>query len=466
MEKESADYILRLTPSPETQILYNNLIARAKAETGFDGITSLFDSLDGLVLTANYSQGAALQNIIQNKYHPTIITESPGWFVKNKGIKGSATFKMDSNFNPFDGGEYKFKANDNAFGCYLNSNVREVKGLISNLDSNSAGYELRTHPNGCISQQGNSVSQSCNAVDCTGGFSTRRTPNGDNSPYKNGKQRMILVNDSVTVTPNKTFKLFCRDIGGTYSLNSLARMAFYWFGSSNVDAQKLERIVIEEYLKPIGAALTKRVIFDGNSFFDSMTMPTKVMDLLWANGIECTSLFNSVFGIPITTMITNAPTKIDAFKEDYFDKEVFLFWELNNSMRGATADVDTVFNNLKTYFDARRAAGLNMPIVCNTCPPYASTNTVSGIYPSKRDNQSDIYDATKINGKIRSGLATLGVQACSDENYDTIMLDSLGVAGVGELNTTYFQPDGHMTTVGYNYVAQNHLFPKALTYLS
>lgn len=451
--------------------LINNLLIRLKNETGNDGITSQFNSLDVLYLFPEHKSVAGY-NILQNKYNATIMTDYAASHTYLKGFKGNGTtFKMDSHFNPFDGiGTYKFKNNDNSFGCYINTNTREVKGLLSNMDASQNGYELRTHPLCCVSYNGNATGMTSLAVDNTGMFVSRRTPDNHTNAWKNCKTSVVDNISTVTATVNKSFKMFTRDIGGTYTLYSLNRLAYVFYGNSNVNLDKLNDAIIEEYLKPIGAALTKRVVFDGNSFFSQQTMPAKVMDLLWANGIQCTSHFNAVYGIPITTMITNAPTKVDAYQKTYYDKQIFLFWELTNSMKGTSANVNTTFNNLKTYFDARHSAGWNCDIVCGVCPPFAS-DLSTGINPSKRDNESDLLDTTRINGKIRWGKSVLGIQYVSDEgsgspiNYDPVYKDALGVAGIGEKNTTYFAPDGHMTTVGYNYWATNHLYPQCYTVL-
>lgn len=449
-----------------------NLIKRLKREKGVDGITSQWDSLDDLHLPGATKVVYAL-NIRNAGFGNWTYSVDTGTYTAFKGYKGNGTStRVDSGFNPFDGGTYKFKTNDNCFGAYINTNTREVKGIISNVDGSQNGYEIRTHTNNAVSVNGNTTNTTSLAVDSTGFHASKRTPANSTNAYKNAKTSNADNSSAVTSTVNKTFKLFCRDIGGAYSLFTLNRVACVYFGSSNIDIQKLERAIIEEYLKPVGAALIKRVIFDGNSFFQQVTMPTKVMDLLWANGVECTSHFNAVFGITIDTMISSAPVKVDAYKEGYFTREVFLFWELTNSMKGASADVSVVFNKLKTYFDARRAAGLTMPIVCGVCPPFASTDVVNGIYPTKRDNEADLFDETRINGKIRNGLATLGIETASDMgsgtplNYDPVFKDSMGVAGVGELDTTYFAADGHMTTTGYNYWGQNHLYPQASYYLN
>lgn len=447
--------------------LITNLFLRLKREKGTDGVTSQWDSLDVLNLIAAHSQVVGLMNIKTSAFG-NITMNVAGSYTVDKGLKGNgSSTRGDTNFNPFDGGAYKFTLDDNSFGVYMNTNTKEIKGLVSNLDGSSNGYELRTHTLQAVAINGGTTANNTLYVDATGMISTRRVPGTNQfAVYKNHKTD-ALTSLAVTSTVNKTFKLFCRDINGVFSLFTLNRFAYTFFGGSNIDVQKLDRAVIEEYLKPIGAALVKRVIFDGNSFLAQQTMPISVMDQLWNAGIECTSLFNAVGGINISTMTTNAPTRIDPYKENYFTKEVFLFQEITNSMQGAAADVNVVFANLVTYFTARRNAGLSMPIICNTCPPRKSTDVTVGIWPSKRDNVSDIYDSTKINGKIRSGLATLGVQAASDETYDPIFLDSGGVAGVGEKNTTYFQTDEiHLTSTGYIYVATNHILPKALTYLT
>lgn len=458
----------------------NNAITKLKCERGLDNSISLWDSSDVITIPGFFdTKTGALINIKTADFgNMSIDVDYAGSWVKYKGFKGNgSTFRINSNFNPFDGKHtYKFKANDNCFGCYINTNTREVKGLISNTDSLQNGYELRTHTNGVISVNGNTTNFLTVAVDSTGGHATKRFPSNKVGSYKNAAPEPVngLVTNLITSTIskiNKPFRLFCRDIGGAYSLYSLNRVAFFYFGSSNIDIQKIERILIEELLKPVGAALIKRVVFDGNSFFSQQTMPTKVMDLLWTNGIECTSHFNGIFGISIITMITQALLRIDPYQEKYFDKQIFMFWELTNSMKGPSVVVDDVFDNLQIYFDARRACGWILPILCGVCPPFNSAAD-AGIHPDKRDNDNDLTDSTVINGKIRVGLSTLGIQYASDEgsgnplHYDSVYKDALGVAGVGELNTTYFLSDGHMTTTGYNYWATNHLYPQAYIELS
>jgi hypothetical protein len=455
------------------QIYIDNLIVRLKTETGLDGSTSQFNSLDVLQLFTETKQVAGF-NILQANYDASIITDYTGSHTYCQGFKGNGTsFKMNSGFNPFDGGTYKFKANENSFGCYINTNNREVKGLISNCDASQNGYEVRTHTNGAVSINGNTTATISQAVDNTASFSSKRYTNNHTNAYKNHYATAADNVSSVTSTVNKTFKYFCRDLGGTYSLYSTNRIAYVFFGSSNVDVQKLDRAIIEEYLKPIGAALTKRVVFDGNSFYSQLTMPTNVMDSLWHSGVKCTSHFNGIFGISIPTMITNAPTKIDPYQESYFDKQVFLWWELTNSMKGTTVNVDTVFNRMQLYFAQRHAAGWSCPMVVNTCPPFNSWLS-TGIHPTLRDSLTNLTESTTINGKIRGGLATLGVDSVMDAGavyggtftYDPVYKDSYGVAGVGEKNTTYFLTDGHMTSVGYMYWARTHIFPIAKYYLT
>lgn len=462
-------------PAPDSvKTFINNLVVRLKTEMGVDGVTSQWNSLDVINLMACYNKAVAGLNIKSATIgNATIMTDYANSFVVNKGFKGNGTsFKMNSNFNPFDGGTYKFKNNDNSFGCYINTNTREVKGVISNVDASQNGYELRTHTSATVSYNGNTVGMTSLAFDATGSNASKRTPDNKTNAYKNWKSSLVDNNSAVTSTVNKSFKYFCRDVGGTYSLYSLNRVAYIYFGSSNVNLQKLDRAIIETYLKPVGGALLKRVVFDGNSFFSQAIMPATVMDLLWSNGIECTSHVNAIYGTSISTMITNAPTKVDPYQEAYFTKEVFLFWELTNTMKGTSANVDTAFNRMKRYFDQRHIAGWTCPIVSGVCPPFAS-NLTTGISPIKRDSTTNLTLASTINGKIRANKVLLGIQAVSDEGamyngvftYDPVFKDALGVAGVGELNTTYFVPDGHMTTFGYYYWATNHLYPQCLLYL-
>src|SRR5206468_1825690 len=136
--------------------LINKLIIRLKTEKGIDGIKSQWNSADVINLIAANSQTVGFLNLKTGNFG-NITMNIAGVFTADKGLKGNGTTtRGDSGFNPFDGlYTYNFKANDNSFGCYINTNTREIKGLISNLDASQNGFELRTHLSVITSINGN-----------------------------------------------------------------------------------------------------------------------------------------------------------------------------------------------------------------------------------------------------------------------------------------------------------------------
>lgn len=442
------------------QVYITNLMVRLKSETGLDGVTSQFNSLDVLYLFTE-PKTVAGYNLLQNNYNATISLDYAGSHTYGKGFKGkNGYFRMDSHFNPFDGlATYNFTRNSNSFGCYVNTNTREVCGLISNLDGSSNGYELKTYTTGATSINGNTTSVLSTAPDCTGSFASERTSSTSMNTYKNGKASAANSTAATSATVNKSFKLFQRDINGTYSLGTNNRIAYVWFGSGNVDIKKLDRAIIEEYLKPIGAALTKLVAFDGNSYISTPDFPTKLMDKLWQNGVECTSFFNGVSGINIGTMTTNLPTLVQPYHENYFDKQAFIFWEISNTLKGTGTVADT-WSKMQTYVSTVKGYGFQN-ICVNTCMPFKT------LTPSKRSDTTNYDNQSTINGLIRVHYSdVLGADYFIDCGSDPLMKDSYGVCGIGEKNTAaclvtnprFNNDEQHLASTGTTWLVNNYLY--------
>lgn len=454
-------------PLDSINIFYlSNFITRIKTEMGKDGITPQFNSLDAFYVftegkdsVANDLQAkkASLLNLLNANFAGSIITDLlPNTsHVYGKGWVGkTGKLVVNTNYNPFDGlHTYKFTRNNNAFGCYSITNTLEVCGLISNLDASSNGYELKSHTSGIIAVNGNATVISTMTPDLAGGFASMRSSSTNTAVYKNAKSTASSAVAS-NATVNKTFKLFARDINGVYSLGTNNTIAFAWFGSSNVDINKLETAFIEEYLKPIGAAITKVVQIDGNSYISNINITQKLMNKLWANGVKCTSLYNGVSGINYTTMISNLPIKIKPYEHSYWDKQCYIPFETFNTLKG-TGTVAGTCNLIQTYIDSVRSYGFTN-IVLTTCTPFKLLDSL------KRENPNDINDSTRFNGYVRRfGVTRLGADYICDPASNMIIFpDSHGVAGVGEKNTFYYMLDEqHWKGPAEDEYVNNKLYP-------
>jgi len=175
------------------------------------------------------------------------------------------------------------------------------------------------------------------------------------------------------------------------------------------------------------------IVFDGNSMTDA-TYSSYPATTVAALTDTWTSQNFGVSGQTTIEMIADAAAQIDVLYDTNMLKNVVVFWEVANDLYfGATrADAQA---RMVQYCQARQAAGWKV-VVLTLLPR------------SKFDTLTYEDDRTAINSYIRANYATFA-DAVADVAGDSRIGDN------GDCDDTTYYTDGcHMTTAGYNIVAE------------
>lgn len=443
---------------PENRkVLYNDAIKNLKAQ-------SIWNELDSLYIWAAASQTAALIDVRNPARIATVVNDYAGAFVVDNYFKGNGTnFRIDLGYNPGDGGTYKAIQDSNSFGVYFNTHVNETKADLSAQNGSSIGVEiLSLVGNFSLSGKDNNATLRSVANYTNRGLSSmKRTAANSWEHQKNGYQMYGASSKETDVSQpvsNATFQAFCRNVNGTYTQFSTKKIAYAFAGSSNIDHFTLNTIVEQYFLNPLSLIPLKRITFNGNSFTSTGTYTKRVLVDL-TNAYDSYEINNRGLSGNTTVQIqTDAVNTVFNRTKSYLTKDIYFFWELTNDMTSTSSDVSLCYTHLVNYLTALRAAQPNGKIIVATCMPRLEGAFVN----ANRQNDANLYDDTTLNGKIRNHIVQDGyADAICDTASDPIMgIYSNGVAGIGEKNTTYYSADEiHPTTTGYNYLADNYIYP-------
>lgn len=443
------------TPASETRkTIVNNTIVALKG-------AGIWNELDCYYSWAAHSKLAACVDWKNpNTRSATLNTDYAGSFVTDNYMVSNGTFWVDTNYNPGDGGTYKFQRNDNSFGTYFkdhNNTAANVLDLSATIAANNGNELFITGSFSVTGENNTSVNRAASNYTVAGLKSVKRTAsnlwkfeNGGYDPYAGST---TYNPDASTAIPNLNFYQCCRNVNGVRSLFSVKRYCYTFFGSSLIDAFTLNNIININYLTPLTINLSKRIMFNGNSFTAANTYIQRSL----VNINQYSSLDINVRGISGQTTVqmqTDAVNKVFNKYTTAYSKDVLFAWELTNDMAANASNVTTCYNNMVNYCIAARAALPNIKIVVATMLPR------TGVTNSNRQNDSNLLDDTTLNGKIRNHLVQDGYcDAVCDVASDVIMgIYSNGVPGVGEKNTIYYNVDEiHPNTTGYNYLADNYI---------
>lgn len=451
------------TATPEAEkVRINNVIINLKAK-------GIWDELDALPVLSGHSRGAGLIDWkAPNDRTLTVYNAYSGDFVANSYFKGNGSnFRIDTGFNPGDGGAYKFNKYSNSFGYYAVDHVDETKVDVSALNAGSVGNECVSIVTS-FSLNGKNAFGTARSVanfTNTGLFVCKRTGAKAWELQKNGYDMYsggAKETDTGTTVANRTFKLFCRDVDGTYSQFSTKKIAYFFAGSGNFDVFELHNTMDRYYLNPKGITPTKRIIFNGNSFTANGTYQKQVMSDLGSYNYDVLS--RGISGQTTVEMLKDAYASVFNKSKTFLSKDVIFVWELTNDMAANSSNATTCYNNLVTYLQALKSYLPTAKIVVATMLP----RSAASITNANRQNDANLTDDTTLNGKIRNHLVADGYcdAICDVASDATMGIYSNGVAGVGEKNTTYYNVDEiHPNTTGYNYLATNYIKPSINTYL-
>lgn len=446
------------TPSRKNQA--NAVITHLKS-------ANIWNSTDYLYVWAAHSRTAALVDWKNPATRvATVVNPHGADFVVDQYFKGNGTnFRIDLGFNPADGGIYNFTQNSNSFGVYINEHIVEAKSDFGNWTTGNIGNDLFT--SGVLNAQ--SATNNSGTLRTISGIgsgrgltSVRRTASNAWTISKNGYLYGSTLTDVSQALNNLNFQEFCRNTNGAYSQFTTRKHAYSFAGDGTFEHFTLHNIIDQYYLNGLGITPTKRVIFNGNSFNSSISART-IADINNYNGVEF--LVRGISGNTTVQLHADAATSIFNKQKSFLATEVYWFWELTNDFFDVGSNVTTAYNNLVSMCSDIRTYFPGAKIVVATCMPRAES---ASFINANRQNDSNLYDDTTLNGKIRNHLVQDGyADLVSDTASDPIMgIYSQGVAGVGEKNTTYYSVDEiHPTTTGYNYLADNYVFPSINTYL-
>lgn len=430
----------------------------------------IWSELDCLYVWAAHSKLAACVDWKNPSTRSAALnSDYAGSLVVDSYMVSNGTFWIDTNFNPGNGGTYKFLRNDNSFGTYFrdhNNTTPNVVDLSATIGTNNGNELLITTSFSMSGNDNNTVNRSALNYTVAGLKSVRRTAsnswrfeNGGYDPYSN----TAYPSDASTAVPNLNFYQCCRNVNGTRSLFSQKRYCYTFFGSSSVSAFDLNNALRLNYLTPLSINLAKRIMFNGNSFTANNTYLTRSL----SNINQYSALDVNQRGISGQTTVqmqTDAVSKVFNKNTTGYSKDVLFVWELTNDMAANSSNATTCYNNMVNYCIAARAALPNIKIIVATMMPRNSAS----INNANRQNDSNLTDDATLNGKIRNHLVQDGYAdaICDTASDPTMGIYSNGVAGVGEKNTTYYNVDEiHPTTAGYNLLADTYITPSINAFL-
>lgn len=439
----------------ETKLLYNSLIKELKN----NGQWSL---LDTLFIDATVSKNAALVDIKTPSRIAVITNDYAGSFTAPIGFNGNASFRINTNFNPGDGGTYNYTQNSASHAVYLNStdnlstyvDVSAETGAYIGLGITAlfgSGKATRAGTSGNFSTSNGSSQQGY------GFHGAKCFSNILQIVHKNG----VLQNDAAVASaaiPNLNITRFCRNLNGVFSLYSQRKQSAYYAGGNLNDA--LVQTAIEKFLIAKGAAPKKQVLIHGNSFTATATYVNKFFGYYTASNLVA-GFVKGTSGITTPSLTAEFSTYMQPAVRSYYTNQILFIWELTNDFATNGNDVTLTYNNLVAYCNQARAAGVKK-IVVGTMLPRGSVGANNAL----RQNDADLYDNATLNGKIRNNYLSFA-DGIADAASDPIMgIYSNGVPGVGERNTTYYLGDQlHPTTTGYNYLADNYVYPAINSFL-
>lgn len=445
----------------KTQV--DNIIVDLKA-------AGIWELLDYFYVWTTHSQTAAIVDWKNpTTRSATVVNDYVGAFVTDSWFKGNGSnFRIDLNFNPADGGTYNFTQNNNSFGVYIAEHIIEAKSDFGNWTTGNIGNDLFT--SGVLNSQSatnnSGTLRSVTGIGSGKGLSSvRRTASNSWKISKNGYDNYsggAGQTDASQALNNLDFQEFCRNTNGTYTQFTTRKHCYSFAGSGGFDHFTLHNIIDEYLLNPLGLTPSKRVIFNGNSFNSSISART-IADINNYNGVEF--LIRGLSGNTTVQINNDAVNTVFNKQKNFLDTEILWFWELTNDFFNVNSNVSLAYTHLTDYLTAARAAFPNAIIITSTCMPRAES---ASFINANRQNDLNLLDDTTLNGKIRNHLVQDGFcDALADPASDPIMgIYSQGVAGVGEKNTTYYNVDEiHPNTTGYNYLADNYVYPIINSYL-
>lgn len=257
---------------------------------------------------------------------------------------------------------------------------------------------------------------------------------------RNGVEIGTSVGASIGVTTTEIYVGVINN-NGVPLYYSAERLAFFCIGASLTSAQKRAlNNAVWTWMKAVGAAadFPVLVVADGNSLTSGIggtggiTWPLLANGLLADASVKNVVVNKGVSGQNTPQMQADAATDIDPLLGVVASKKVLVAWELYNDINSGGATVTTAVDHLEAYCLARRVAGWEKIIVCNTLNEKLSVAWTAGTQAA-------------VNAELASRYV----------GFADALVD---LAAITELqdntNTTYWSADQvHLVNAGYALVA-------------
>jgi hypothetical protein len=414
----------------------------------------VWDSLDCIFKFDVHNKTAALVDWKNPQRMATIVGDYAGSFIAYKGFDGNGTtFKINTNYNPYNSTLYTL--NNCMKGVYINSNETTARVDMSSESATNNGLNVflqnNNTPKSIIASTNNAGDLNYTPILQAYGWhvSTRGNANEYES-LKNGVSITKLPKAKASTSiQNQNVYLFCRNVNGTFSAYSNKIISGAFFGAKCNQLEVINGLNI--WGRYAGSVPNKLLMIDGNS----LTKAAHWVDRMLRN-YGSSNYVNEVcqakVGIRTNEMYYAFPNTLGLVKSDIYSKKILVVWELTNDIYLNGQNVDSAYAHIVEYCNqAKTIHGNDLIILVGTCLPR------DFLTPSVRQD---------LNQRIRNNYTSFATDIIDVGNDSIVGVDSYGVNGVGERNTTYYGSDKtHMTITGYNYVSDNYFYPKINQYL-
>lgn len=436
-------------------------------------ITNQWNNLDSFQVYCFHNRTASLVDWRNPTRQATTLNAYGGDWTINSGFKGNATsFVIDTQFNPFDGGSYKFTINDHSTGIYISTCLSNStsQAILSSKNSSDVGITLRLDINQIVGVSYVAANTVPVIFSHIGLLSIKRTDAANYFIEKDGRDPYFIGDPkgtlATTTTVNRTIKLLAKDLNGTYSNWSIEKTPYFFAGNSSLNAKTISDIMYQYCFNPLNMIIGNKteITFVGNSFATFATYQPKAVAAL----VHTTDYIihnRSQNGYTIQQLYNDSLTAVFPYNNSYCTNRILFFNEITNTMGQNGGDPVLTYSDLTTYLIAAKLAGFNKIIVTTSTAHKERTDNPN----ANRQNPANLYDNNTLNGKVRNSLVSSGyaTSICDWANDPHFGPYSNGVAGVGEMDTTYYQVDQlHPTvTFGFYYLADNFVTPSLNAYL-
>jgi hypothetical protein len=415
----------------------------------------VWDSLDCIFKFDVHNKTAALVDWKNPQRLAVISGDYSGSFIAYKGFDGNGTnFKINTNYNPYNSSLYTL--NNCMKGIYINSNetTNRVDMSSESATNNGLNFFLQNNntPKSILSSTNNASDALYTPIlQAYGWHVSTRANSSEYESLKNGVSITKLPKAKASTSiPNQNVYLFCRNVNGVFSAYSNKTISGVFFGAKCNQLEVINGLNI--WGRYAGSVPSKLLMIDGNSLTKAAHWTDRMLRN-YGSSNYVNEVCQAKVGIRTNEMYYAFPNTLGKVKSDIYSKKILVVWELTNDFYLGGQNVDSAYTHLVDYCNQAKAIhGEDLIILVGTCLP--------------RDYMTPAL-RQELNTRIRNNYTTFATDLIDVGGDSLVGVDSYGVNGVGERNTTYYGADKvHLNITGYNYVSDNYFYPKIDFYLN